>query len=204
MQPITGKTYRLKNGEQILVGVYAGVKDDSPSLYKFFIFDDSDDRRWFLESEIIEVIDPKERKRLCGKNRRPKNGDFSDYEVRCMVASYCRDITIGMAGWGVPFTVWVELKGLAKFEKGSLYKLDKPTCECEMCDGRRAAHEELEECVDILEVGDRVKVINPANTLSVGREGFISEIVEGEIMVDFTGGWRGWYNKKDVKKLKYD
>ena len=149
MQPITGKTYRLKNGEQILVGVYAGVKDDSPSLYKFFIFDDSDDRRWFLESEIIEVIDPKERKRLYGKNRRPKNGDFSDYEVRCMVASYCRDITIGMAGWGVPFTVWVELKGLAKFEKGSLYKLDKPTCECEMCDGRRAAHEELEECLDL-------------------------------------------------------
>jgi hypothetical protein len=85
-----------------------------------------------------------ERKRLYGKNRRPMNGDFSDYEVRCMVASYCRDITIGMAGWGVPFTVWVELKGLAKFEKGSLYKLDKPTCECEMCDGRRAAHEELE------------------------------------------------------------
>jgi len=97
-----------------------------------------------------------ERKRLYGKNRRPMNGDFSDYEVRCMVASYCRDITVGMTGWGVPFTVWVELKGLAKFEKGSLYKLDKPTCECEMCDGRRAAHEELEECVDNDKNGDNI------------------------------------------------
>jgi hypothetical protein len=99
------------------------------------------------KKQIIEEIDPKERQRIHSKNRRPQNGDFSEYQVRCMVASYCRDITVGMTGWGVPFTDWVELKGLAKFEKGSLYKLDKPACECEMCDGRRAAHEELEKCV---------------------------------------------------------
>jgi hypothetical protein len=201
MQPITGKTYRLKNGEQILVGVYAGVKDDSPSLYKFFIFDDSDDRRWFLESEIIEVIDPKERKRLYGKNRRPKNGDFSNYEVRCMVASYCRDITIGMAGWGVPFTVWVELKGLAKFEKGSLYKLEKPTCECEMCDGRRAAHEELEECLDDLQIGDMAKVIKPYSTF--GKTVIINAIDEddGVVTVDFQDGYCGFYKKEELQKL---
>ena len=149
-----------------------------------------------------EESKPKRRKERHGKNRRPKNGDFSDYEVQCMVANYCRDITVGVAGWGVPFTVWVELKGLAKFENGSLYKLEKPTCECEMCDGRRAAHEELEECLDNLEVDDRVKVINPDYTLSFGEEGFISEIVEDEIMVNFTGGWRGWFNKEDVKKIK--
>ena len=107
-----------------------------------------------------------------------------------------------MTGWGVPFTVWVDLKGLAKFENGSLYKLEKPTCECEICDGRRAAHEELEECLDNLEVDDRVKVINPDYTLSFGEEGFISEIIEDEIMVNFTGGWRGWYNKEDVEKIK--
>lgn len=95
-----------------------------------------------------EEIKPERRRRIHGKDRHPQNGDFSDYEVRCMVASYCRDITVGMTGWGVPFTVWVELKGLAKFEKGSLHKLEKPTCECEMCDGRRAAHEELEECIE--------------------------------------------------------
>jgi hypothetical protein len=202
MKPIKGKTYRLKDGDRILRGIYSGEQEGSPTIYKFFIFDDSDDRKWFSESEIIEEIDPKRRQRIHGKNRRPQNGDFSDYEVQCMVASYCRDITVGMTGWGVPFTVWVDLKGLAKFENGSLYKLEKPTCECEICDGRRAAHEELEECLDNLEVDDRVKVINPDYTLSFGEEGFISEIIEDEIMVNFTGGWRGWYNKEDVEKIK--
>jgi len=202
MKPIKGKTYRLKDGDRILRGIYSGEEDGSFTIYKFFIFDDTDDRKWFSESEIIEEIEPKERQRIHGKDRNPKHGDFSDYEVRCMVANYCRDITVGVAGWGVPFTVWVELKGLAKFENGSLYKLEKPTCECEMCDGRRAAHEELEECLDNLEVDDRVKVINPDYTLSLGQEGFISEIVEDEIMVNFTGGWRGWFNKEDVEKIK--
>ena len=95
-----------------------------------------------------EEIKPERRKRICGKDRLPRNGDFTDYEVGCMVASYRRDIEVGTTGWAVPFTVWVELKGLAKFENGSFHKLEKPTCECEMCDGRRAAHEELEECIE--------------------------------------------------------
>lgn len=147
MKPIKGRTYRLKNGEQILVGVYSGQVHVGGSCYKFFVFDKQGEYSYFMEHEIIEEIDPKERQRIHGKDRRPKNGDFSDYAVRCMVASYCRDIIVGTTGWGVPFTVWVELKGLAKFENGSLYKLEKPTCACEMCDGRRAAHEELEECL---------------------------------------------------------
>jgi hypothetical protein len=146
MKPIKGRTYRLKYGAQIINGVYSGREDSFFAFYKFFIFNTSG-HHWFSESEIIEEIDPKQRQRIHGKDCRPKNGDFSDYEVRCMVASYCRDITVGTTGWGVPFTVWVELKGLAKFENGSLYKLEKPTCACEMCDGRRAAHEELEECL---------------------------------------------------------
>lgn len=260
MKPIKGRTYRLKNGEQILVGVYSGMTGSDMTgeiIYKFHTFDCDYDYFWFSLGEIIEEIDPKQRQRIHGKNRRPQNGDFTDYEVRCMVANYCRDITVGMTGWGVPFTVWVELKGLAKFEKGSLYKLDKPTCECEMCDGRRAAHEELGECVGsieegdwvrvidpksihfnkeyivgntemnavfdllyenrwittckreeiekistVIEVGDRVKVINPDSTFSFGREGFISKIVDEEIMVDFAGGWRGWYKKEDLEKIK--
>lgn len=147
MKPIKGRTYRLKNGEQFLVGVYSGQVDLEGTCYKFFVFDEQGEYSYFMEHEIIEEINPKQRQRIHGKDRRPKNGDFSDYEVRCMVASYCRDITVGTTGWGIPFTVWVELKGLAKFENGSLYKLEKPTCACEMCDGRRAAHEELEECL---------------------------------------------------------
>lgn len=147
MKPIKGRTYRLKNSEEILVGVYSGEAETDETSYKFYVFDWKYDYGWFMKNEIIEEINPQKRQQIHGKNRRPKNGDFSDYEVRCMVASYCRDITVGMTGWGVPFTVWVELKGLAKFENGSLYKLEKPTCACEMCDGRRAAHEELEECL---------------------------------------------------------
>ena len=156
MKPIKGRTYRLKYGAQIINGVYSGEsqpvkknkKLNDQRSYKFFLFDMTPSVYWLPDENIIEEINPKQRQRIHGKNRRPQNGDFSDHEVRCMVASYCRDITVGMTGWGVPFTVWVELKGLAKFEKGSLYKLEKPTCECEMCDGRRAAHEELEECIE--------------------------------------------------------
>lgn len=56
MKPIKGKTYRLKDGDRILRGIYSGVEDGSPTIYKFFIFDDTDDRKWFSESEIIEEI----------------------------------------------------------------------------------------------------------------------------------------------------
>ena len=44
-------------------------------------------------------------------------GDFTEYEVRCLVADYCRDIATGMTGWGVPFTAWVEIRGIAKHDK---------------------------------------------------------------------------------------
>lgn len=44
-------------------------------------------------------------------------GDFTEYQVRCLVADYCRDITVGLTGWGVPFTLWVELRGIAKHDK---------------------------------------------------------------------------------------
>ncbi len=49
--------------------------------------------------------------------RRVDYGDFTEFQVRMMVADYGRDITLGFCGWGVPFTVWVELKGLAKHDK---------------------------------------------------------------------------------------
>jgi hypothetical protein len=55
MKPIKGKTYRLKDGDRILRGIYSG-EEGSPTIYKFFIFDDTDDRKWFSESEIIEEI----------------------------------------------------------------------------------------------------------------------------------------------------
>lgn len=78
--------------------------------------------------------------------RRPlkKNGDFTDHEVRVLVADYCREITLGYTGWGVPFNVWVELKGIARFENGQLIREEKPTCSCEMCDIIRDNQEEFE------------------------------------------------------------
>jgi hypothetical protein len=203
MKPIKGRTYRLKNGEQLLVGVYSGQVDVGGQCHKFFIFDDECEYSYFYEKDIIEEIDPKKRRRQYGKDRRPKNGDFTDYEVLCMVANYCRDITVGMTGWGVPFTVWVELKGLAKFENGSLYKLEKPTCECEMCDGRRVAHEELEKCVDnVIRIGDYVKVTNHHHVRNFNREGLVIDIVDDEIVVDFAGGFRGSYTTEDLEKIK--
>lgn len=48
-------------------------------------------------------------------------GDFTEYQVRCLVADYCRDITTGMCGWGVSFRDWVELRGIAK--PGKLFQL---------------------------------------------------------------------------------
>jgi hypothetical protein len=48
-------------------------------------------------------------------------GDFTEYEVRCLVAEYCMRVTLGTTGWGVPFTVWVELHGIAKHD--GMYRL---------------------------------------------------------------------------------
>jgi len=49
------------------------------------------------------------------------HGDFTEYQVRCLVADYCRDITTGGCGWGVSFRTWVESRGIAK--PGKLFQL---------------------------------------------------------------------------------
>jgi hypothetical protein len=46
-------------------------------------------------------------------------GDFTEFEVRCLVAEYCRSITLGMTGWGVSFKVWLELHDIARHDKMS-------------------------------------------------------------------------------------
>ena len=43
-------------------------------------------------------------------------GDFTQYQVRCLVAEYCKEVTLGLTGWGVSFKEWVELKGIAKHD----------------------------------------------------------------------------------------
>lgn len=48
--------------------------------------------------------------------RKADYGDFSEYEVRRLVAEYCMSVTLGCTGWGVPFKVWVELHGIAKHD----------------------------------------------------------------------------------------
>ena len=54
----------------------------------------------------------------CGQKPRRKvdYGDFSEYEVRCLVAEYCMSVTLGCTGWGVDFKTWVELRGIAKHD----------------------------------------------------------------------------------------
>lgn len=54
----------------------------------------------------------------CGRSdrRSADYGDFSEFEVRWLVAQYCTSLTLGLTGWGVPFKVWVELHGYAKYE----------------------------------------------------------------------------------------
>ncbi len=44
-------------------------------------------------------------------------GDFTKFQVQSMVADYCKEITLGLTGWGVSFTDWVELKGVARHDK---------------------------------------------------------------------------------------
>lgn len=54
----------------------------------------------------------------CGQEHRREvdYGDFSEHEVRSLVAEYCVDVTLGYAGWGVNFKEWVELNGIAKHD----------------------------------------------------------------------------------------
>ena len=58
--------------------------------------------------------------------RRPVDyGDFSEYQVRCLLAEYCRNITIGNTGWGVSFIEWLDIRGIAKHEgRKKLTKLE--------------------------------------------------------------------------------
>jgi hypothetical protein len=59
----------------------------------------------------------------CGQKPRRKvdYGDFTEYEVRCLVAEYCMSVTLGCTGWGVDFKTWVELRGIAKH--GGMFRL---------------------------------------------------------------------------------
>ena len=53
-------------------------------------------------------------------------GDFTEYHVRCLIAEYCKGVTIGTVGWGVSFKDWVELQGIAKHDgMFRLIKLEK-------------------------------------------------------------------------------
>ena len=51
------------------------------------------------------------------QRRKVDYGDFTKYEVRHLVQEYCMSVTLGNTGWGVPFKVWVELHGIARYEK---------------------------------------------------------------------------------------
>ena len=68
-------------------------------------------------------------------------GDFTQYQVRCLVAEYCKEVTLGLTGWGVAFKDWVELKGIAKHDgmfrlvslanaKHQARVLPSPECSC--------------------------------------------------------------------------
>ena len=78
-----------------------------------------------MNPKEIEEETPKEivKKKACpecgqSRKRRPTDyGDFTEYQIRCLVAEYCMSVTTGVTGWGVPFTVWVELRGIAKHDK---------------------------------------------------------------------------------------
>lgn len=58
-------------------------------------------------------------------------GDFTEYQVRCLIAEYCKSVTLGTTGWGVSFKAWVELKGIAKHD--GMFRLIALSHE-EMCD----------------------------------------------------------------------
>jgi hypothetical protein len=55
----------------------------------------------------------------CGRKPRREvdYGDFTQYEVRRLVAEYCMGVTLGTIGWGLSFKSWVELRGIARHDK---------------------------------------------------------------------------------------
>jgi len=76
-------------------------------------------------------------------NERPRRhvdfGDFTEYQVRCLIAEYCKNVTLGTTGWGVSFKDWVELKGIAKHD--GMFRLISLSHE-EMCDVAIKNHDE--------------------------------------------------------------
>lgn len=54
----------------------------------------------------------------CGAATRTKvdYGDFTQYGVRCLMAEYCMEMTLGTTGWGVSFISWLEFRGIAIHE----------------------------------------------------------------------------------------
>lgn len=72
-------------------------------------------------SKKLEIKTPVAAATTCSAcGQRPRRnvdyGDFSEYEVRCLVAEYCMSVTLGCTGWGVDFKTWVELRGIAKHD----------------------------------------------------------------------------------------
>jgi hypothetical protein len=60
--------------------------------------------------------------------RKVDYGDFTEFHVRCLIAEYCKSITLGTTGWGVSFKAWVELHGFAKHDgMFRLIKLEEDT-----------------------------------------------------------------------------
>ncbi len=67
-----------------------------------------------IESKNKEINELKD---IINKNpetlhRNVDYGDFSAYGVRILVADYCRDVQLGLCGWGVDFKTWLEFRGL--------------------------------------------------------------------------------------------
>jgi hypothetical protein len=50
-------------------------------------------------------------------------GDFTEYEVRCLVAEFCRSVTVGTTGWGVSFNDWLWVRGIA--ENQGMFRLKR-------------------------------------------------------------------------------
>jgi len=75
-----------------------------------------------VQTKEIPAVAPAATCSACGQvpvqsgRRKVDYGDFSEYEVRRLVAEYCMSVTLGSTGWGLPFKVWVELHGIAKHD----------------------------------------------------------------------------------------
>tara|TARA_R110000744_G_scaffold56820_1_gene119742 strand:+ start:7699 stop:8652 length:954 start_codon:yes stop_codon:yes gene_type:complete len=50
-------------------------------------------------------------------NHHADYGDFTEHQVRELVADYCRSISLGYTGWGVTFITWLDIHEIAKHDK---------------------------------------------------------------------------------------